>query len=387
MWSLGVCLYAAVEGWSPFRRTTLESTLAAILSAEPPEPQHAGPLGPLIVRLLTKDPDQRPDADEVAAALEAVAEGWPAPRGDLTAPQDASLLQEFADDSGTVRFGRGPSAPAVRGQPWQGAEDSSAAAPGPDPEEPVVIGPASLPVSVSASVPEADNNTHADAVPPKRRRRTPRLVAGIVVGALLIAGGVWLGTSLTDVDGDGNGNGNGGTAGDGTPGSSGTSPATATSDPKAPSGTEVWTARPEKDMRAVLHLPRQYVRFHEQGDADDQPRMAIFDNDEVIQVRLTQWDKAPSSSMGRAKEQGDTWAGYGDSKSLYTPTTFDGYEATLADTTYDAEGTLIRVMELVILTRDSRMYELRVDMPKGTADEKRGTAVFKGAREGLEIDP
>ncbi|BCL28285.1 serine/threonine-protein kinase [Streptomyces aurantiacus] len=355
MWSLGVCLYAAVEGWSPFRRTTLESTLAAILSAEPPEPQHAGPLGPLIVRLLTKDPDQRPDADEVAAALEAVAEGWPAPRGDLTAPQDASLLQEFADDSGTVRFGRRP-------------------------DEPVVVGPASGPVSA----PEADNSAHPDAVPPKRRRRTPRLVAGTVAGALLIAGGVWLGTSLTDVDSDAAG----GTAGGGAAsGSSKSSPATTTPGPKAPSGTEVWTARPEKDMRAVLHLPRQYVRFHEQGDADDQPRMAIFDNDEVIQVRLTQWDKAPSSSMVRAKEQGDTWAGYGESKSLYTPTTFDGYEATLADTTYDTEGTLTRVMELVILTRDSRMYELRVDMPKGTADEKRGTAVFKGAREGLEIDP
>lgn len=46
LWSLGVLLYAAVEGWSPFRRTTLESTLAAILSTEPPEPERAGPSAP-----------------------------------------------------------------------------------------------------------------------------------------------------------------------------------------------------------------------------------------------------------------------------------------------------------------------------------------------------
>ncbi|GKQ34359.1 serine/threonine-protein kinase, partial [Streptomyces sp. A012304] len=79
LWSLGVLLYAAVEGWSPFRRTTPESTLAAILAADPPEPKQAGRLGPLLVRLLARDPDRRPGAAEVAAALEAVAEGRPAP--------------------------------------------------------------------------------------------------------------------------------------------------------------------------------------------------------------------------------------------------------------------------------------------------------------------
>ncbi|NUO46216.1 MAG: serine/threonine protein kinase, partial [Streptomyces sp.] len=42
LWSLGVLLYAAVEGEPPFRRTTVESTLAAVLSHEPPEPERAG---------------------------------------------------------------------------------------------------------------------------------------------------------------------------------------------------------------------------------------------------------------------------------------------------------------------------------------------------------
>ncbi|WP_370656867.1 serine/threonine-protein kinase [Streptomyces sp. NBS 14/10] len=59
LWSLGVVLYAAVEGWTPFRRDTLESTLAAILAAEPPRLEQAGPLGPLILRLLAKEPAAR----------------------------------------------------------------------------------------------------------------------------------------------------------------------------------------------------------------------------------------------------------------------------------------------------------------------------------------
>jgi hypothetical protein len=152
-----------------------------------------------------------------------------------------------------------------------------------------------------------------------------------------------------------------------------------------PPARDSWVAHEEQDLNAVLSLPRQYVRFHEQGGPDDQPRMAIYDNDEVVQVRLTQWDQAPRSPMGQARDSAETWAGYGESRTQYTKTSFHGNEAVLVDTTYETEGRLVRVMELMILTDDSRLYELRVDMPKGTADEKRGTEVFKGARDRLEI--
>ncbi|MTE20621.1 protein kinase [Streptomyces sp. TRM43335] len=74
LWSLGVVLYAAVEGMSPFRRSTAPATLQAVLSAEPQVPARAsGALGALIMRLLRKDPAARPDAGEVRQDLESVA--------------------------------------------------------------------------------------------------------------------------------------------------------------------------------------------------------------------------------------------------------------------------------------------------------------------------
>ncbi|WP_405569003.1 protein kinase [Streptomyces phaeochromogenes] len=402
LWSLGVCLYAAVEGWSPFRRTTLESTLAAILSGEPPEPKQAGPLGALIVRLLAKDPDERPDADEVVAALEAVAERWPvparAPYGELTIPQDASALREFADDSGTVQLvGRpasdetperprspeqpeasGPSEPREPSGPPKASTESAESAASAEsslPESPAPSDTATSSEPDTPSDPPAPSeDTRAESIPagpagpvrPKRKRSTGRLVAGVLAGALLVAGGVWAGNSLTD---------DSATAAGGEPSVT----------PNSPTTRDSWVAHEEQDLNAVLSLPRQYVRFHEQGGPDDQPRMAIYDNDEVVQVRLTEWDQAPRSPMGQAKDSAETWAGYGESQTQYTKTSFHGNEAVLVDTTYETEGRMVRVMELMILTDDSRLYELRVDMPKGTADEKRGTEVFKGARDRLEI--
>ena len=137
-------------------------------------------------------------------------------------------------------------------------------------------------------------------------------------------------------------------------------------------------------MNAVLSVPSRYKEFARQGSASYQPRIVIY-ADDPIQVRLTQWDKAPASPLGQARQHAKDWAGYGKSSTQYTNTSLQGYDAVLADTTYDDGGTRIRTMELFVLTDDSRMYELRVDMPKGTPQEKKGTAVFKGVRDRLEI--
>ncbi|WP_063729699.1 serine/threonine-protein kinase [Streptomyces sp. RTd22] len=73
LWSLGVVLYAAVEGMSPFRRSHTPATLQAVLSAEPQRPAR-GPdaLGSITMRLLLKDPAMRPSAAETREALESV---------------------------------------------------------------------------------------------------------------------------------------------------------------------------------------------------------------------------------------------------------------------------------------------------------------------------
>ncbi|MFF0446284.1 serine/threonine-protein kinase [Streptomyces sp. NPDC004609] len=74
LWSLGVVLYAAVEGMSPYRRSNSPATLQAVVSAEPQMPARgSGAFGTLVMRLLRKDPGMRPDAGEIRQTLEAVA--------------------------------------------------------------------------------------------------------------------------------------------------------------------------------------------------------------------------------------------------------------------------------------------------------------------------
>ncbi|WP_234104671.1 serine/threonine-protein kinase, partial [Streptomyces venezuelae] len=54
IWALGMTLYAAVEGASAFRRTSVWSTLAAIVGEPLPEPRRAGPLAPVLRALMAK---------------------------------------------------------------------------------------------------------------------------------------------------------------------------------------------------------------------------------------------------------------------------------------------------------------------------------------------
>ncbi|MEU8673889.1 protein kinase [Streptomyces sp. NPDC048560] len=80
LWSLGATLYTAVEGRSPFRRTSPISTMQAVVIEEPPAPRRAGPLGPVITALLRKEPGDRPTAAETEQMLLDAMEGRE-PRG------------------------------------------------------------------------------------------------------------------------------------------------------------------------------------------------------------------------------------------------------------------------------------------------------------------
>jgi serine/threonine protein kinase len=68
-WSLGITLYAAVEGIVPFDRTDPLATMTSTLTDPLPPPVRAGWLAPLLIRLLDKDPDGRPTPNEIHAAL------------------------------------------------------------------------------------------------------------------------------------------------------------------------------------------------------------------------------------------------------------------------------------------------------------------------------
>uniref|UniRef100_UPI0018922A10 serine/threonine-protein kinase n=1 Tax=Catenulispora rubra TaxID=280293 RepID=UPI0018922A10 len=71
LFSLGVTLFQAVEGFSPFHRETATGTLTAVILDEAPPPVRAGRLTPLITGLLEKDPAARLGIAEARRALAA----------------------------------------------------------------------------------------------------------------------------------------------------------------------------------------------------------------------------------------------------------------------------------------------------------------------------
>ncbi|WP_435284304.1 serine/threonine-protein kinase [Streptomyces koelreuteriae] len=312
LWSLGALLYTAVEGSPPFRRTTREVTRAAILAAEAPEapeppeseraePERAGPLGPLIVRLLAHDPDGRPDAEEVAKELEAVA-----------GPTAAEPIPEFTQE--TPRL-----------------------------EE-------------TAEPPEAGPAERHDAPPKRQSLLRP---APLALLSALLAGGIGAATHL-----------------DGT--------STAESAEQTADTADTWTPHHDPDLAAVLHLPRPYRELDRTGSATDQPRTVLYGDERggTVQVRLLLWDRAPGSPVDQARKElvvpGDT---------RYTRTSVQGHDAALADTPYQTDEGPRRLTRVLIRTGEDRMYELRVDMPRGTAEEQEGTSVFEGARARLGLGP
>ncbi|MFI7008407.1 serine/threonine-protein kinase [Streptomyces sp. NPDC050145] len=177
VWALGATLYAAVEGVSPFRRTSTWSTITAIVSDPLPPPRRAGALlTPALAELLEKDPALRADAVRAAQLLHAVAAGQPLPPG----------------SPDTVRLGRAAPvapAPAPVGQfgPPQGPETAP-----------------STPVHSPAPPPGSEADTERRKVGGRRRAA----VAGAVAAVLLAgAGATYLVTSRGGGDGGGRGTG------------------------------------------------------------------------------------------------------------------------------------------------------------------------------------
>ncbi|MBB4981770.1 serine/threonine protein kinase [Streptomyces nymphaeiformis] len=234
VWAVGATLYAAVEGSSPFRRTSTWSTLAAIVTEPLPEPRRSGPLIPVLLRLLDKDPASRPTAREAARLLGAVGGAAPGPEaagpnageqaGPATvaphqvaphqvAPHQVAPHQVAPHQVASPPVASEPVAPAPEvpaPNPYAGSVEPNpyAASAEPHPYAPAAAPPAgafgpAVPVPPAPSV-RLDAGTGAPGGRAARRaeakpRRGSVLVAAAVAAVLLAGGGVTY--ALMDHDG------------------------------------------------------------------------------------------------------------------------------------------------------------------------------------------
>ncbi|MFF5506140.1 serine/threonine-protein kinase [Streptomyces roseolus] len=214
LWSLGMLLYVATEGYHPLRRATSLATVVAVLDDPIPAPVRSGALAPVLARLLVRDPALRPDGallDLLLAEAEAAAGG----------PADA------------VPAGFGPPTPVAH--------------------------PALLPHPAPPPHPYArpDHRPPVPARAPDRRRRLARIAGGLVLSAALLA----LGISQFLPNGDGGGTGALGSADGkqtGTASPGGTADRTAS--PGGTGGGTSTTSAPTSTPAAGSHLTPAGVR-------------------------------------------------------------------------------------------------------------------------------
>ncbi|WP_367324255.1 serine/threonine-protein kinase [Streptomyces sp. HUAS ZL42] len=222
LWSLGVLLYAAVEGNSPFRQDTPLSTLRAIVDEELPPPRRAGPLAPVIEGLLRKDPAERLPADRAEQDLRVIGAGG-TPSGEGGPGSDTVQAAPYTPTIATPpqpypqRFHQEPPTP-----PW--------------------------PATTGATQPAPAAATTTTTEPDRNRRAAVFLLAGVVAVALAVAG---LTYALLNQD-DGKG-------ASGSPTGTRSGPVTAPTSGEATATTPEPSASPSQSSSATTAAPAQTV--------------------------------------------------------------------------------------------------------------------------------
>ncbi|MFF9839655.1 serine/threonine-protein kinase [Streptomyces sp. NPDC013740] len=238
LWSLGMLLYVAAEGHHPLRRATGLATVVAVLDDPIPAPVRSGALGPVLTRLLVRDPAQRPDG----------------------ALLDRLLAEAQTEAQGGATAASAPAAaPAVPAAPVAYPAAPGPYAPAPAPYPHPAYGPAGVP-GAGFGPP-----TLPTPAPPSPRKRVAGAAVGLALATAAVIGVVNLipdgdngggtsgakgGTSPTGAartPGQGQGQGQGRGTGTGTGTGTVTSPSAAASTP-AVRGSLLTTA----NVRAVI---------------------------------------------------------------------------------------------------------------------------------------
>ncbi|MFE3560022.1 serine/threonine-protein kinase [Streptomyces sp. NPDC059193] len=228
LWSLGMLLYVAAEGVHPLRRATSLATVVAVLDEPIPAPVRSGPLGPVLERLLVRDPAARPDAEQLEALLRDASTALGAPPG-------------------------APAAPSAVGQYG--------------PPAPPPFGPAPHPYAVTAPLP-----------PPAAPRRRPVLL-GAALAAVLVAGTVGIVKLLPDGGGQG-GEAKGGPGSSASAGPSGSAGPATPSAPSTPGPTAGASkgAKTEGSLLTPANIRTALEALKEQTGTTDFVNLRIYDS-------------------------------------------------------------------------------------------------------------
>ncbi|HEU5354070.1 MAG TPA: serine/threonine-protein kinase [Actinocrinis sp.] len=174
VYALGATLYAAVEGQPPFGSTeNAVAMLYRIVHEDLIPARHAGPLEPVLLWMLNRDPDLRPTMPQAERALRAVETG--AVETVAAQPPAAPTVPLAAAPPPATRIEPAVAEPAV--------------------DEPADAVPAAALAPASSSAPAASAPVSPKPKPPRERfalgTRRRRAVTAALVAALLLGLGGW----------------------------------------------------------------------------------------------------------------------------------------------------------------------------------------------------